>query len=155
MQSVHNYFTCEIFYLCSCDVLFSWEGFDFGQISATVLSMSDKTLWIGTNDALYSLNLSYPYRNENSSLFSVVPEIEGPVLSLAWRAGLCGCGPGSHTFLLECSMTENSLHVSTSNGGNSIGVGLNDKRGFGLLAVGTATKLYLHDGGKVLVRVGV
>lgn len=131
-------------------------------ITSTVLSTNDRVLWIGTDGGLFALNTSSTHLSEDNET-AVVPvlDIDEPVISLAWRAGLggvyhgrgsgrdyCGRGFKSKTFWLSPSSSYQCLDISYNGGGGAY-KGTGDGCGFGLLVIGTNEKLYFYDGNRV------
>ena len=145
---------------------------DLPSISSAVVSESNGHLWVGTNHGLYRLNATPPTpiptpsimetvanddfvfsspNDVNTSVNSMVPvtEVEGPIISLAWRGGLMGpkgWGLQGKAFLLINSSEQYWQDVSFSSGTDYYRGTMNALDDFGLLVIGTPTKLYFYDG---------
>ena len=155
----------------SCDISYHWSVPDLAPISSAVVSGRDGHVWIGTENGLYRLNTTHPSQapasmatgsnNNNNNVFfsdenttsntqvSLIPGIEGPVLSLAWRGGLLGpkgWGLESSAFLLTNSSHLHPQDVSFSSGADYYSGGSDAPDQFGLLAIGTPKRIYFYDG---------
>lgn len=145
-----------LFCSCSCDVSQYWSvdyiNANSTIITSSVLSMNDRVLWIGTEEGLFMLNTRSTYLSEdNETAVAPALDIDEPVISLSWRAGIgedCEyLGFRSHTFLLNNLITS-CLDISY-NGGGVVYTGSGDGCGFGLLVIGTRERLYFYDGRRV------
>ena len=137
-----------------------------------VVSGSDGHVWIGTDHGLYRLNTTPPtpvankrhfIANTNDGIFAgddiinnatvdqfvLMNEIEGPILSLAWRGGLVGpkgWGLQGNAFLFTNFSHFYNQNVSFSNGADWYNGSTHSTDDFGLLVIGTPSKLYFYDG---------
>ncbi len=132
-----------------------------------IVSSSDGHVWIGTDHGLYRLNTTPPltakpykgddddegiFINDDNTIvnqFVLMNEIEEPVLSLAWRGGLVGpkgWGLRGNAFLLTNYSDFYRQNVSYSNGGDLYIGKTNMFDNFGLLVIGTESKLYFYNG---------
>jgi hypothetical protein len=128
-----------------CDVVYTWSSLDLPTVLSSVYSASDSLLWIGTMEGLYCLNTTY--HEDNDTLVSLVPDIDGPVVSLAWRSNLIGkqgLGLTNHAFLLTNSSCLTKQDVSF-NTGHFVYTGQSNGPGFGVLVVGTPKRIYFYD----------
>lgn len=113
--------------------------------------MSEDTLWLGTNQGLFTLST---HHQDDCLAFSNVSQVEGAVQTLAWRSAISDAderNPTLHSFVFKPS-AKNHLqkNFACSNCHGSQWTGgywtASVEHGFGVLVVGTNRKLYFYDG---------
>lgn len=166
--------TGYLYYLCyfSCDIVSQWSTQELPPISSAVISGSDGYLWVGTSHGLFRFNATPPvpppiqmlnnpklsvvddsayvddFNTTVASFFQVV-EVKGPVISLAWREGLVGpkgWGLRSKAFLFTNYSSLFSQNVTFSSGFDWHTGSNCVSDDFGLLVIGTPSKIYFYDG---------
>ena len=127
------------------------EFVPFDYAISSTYSLSDGTLWLGTNVGLFNLSWNADDGMMLSNFSAVGPQ---PVHSLAWRS-LVSKPPtskdkkGKFSFLLEpgCgNHLQDSYACSSSSGVRWTGSYWGQKQEFGVLVVGTSDRLHFYDG---------
>ena len=129
------------------------DSIPFDYATSSTYSLSDGTLWLGTNLGLYNLSWNM---DEGMSLANYSSVGSQPVLSLAWRSLITEATdskvgreqfafiarPGVHNHLQE------SFACSCASGVRWAGSYWGQKQEFGLLVVSTKDRLHFYDGSR-------
>ena len=126
---------------------------EWSEVFSAVVSVSDGTLWLGTDSGLYSI-----VRNDDMLSVNNVTSVEASVTTLAWRTSLFTSGKHGtqrrRAFFLDPLATPSSSEYLAHTGSG----GLHSTRSrphresssrratFGLLVVGTADRIYFFNG---------
>ena len=154
------------FSLFSCDISAHWATPELNNVASATVSGSDGHLWIGTDHGLYRLNTApsqHPMEmansdepaflvddsNDDSNLLDLVVQVEGPIISLAWRGGLMGpsgWGLDGSAFLFTNASHFYPQNISYGSSYDWHSGSGNAPDDFGLLVIGTPNKIYFYDG---------
>ena len=125
----------------------------FDYVTSSTYSLSDRTLWLGTNLGLYNLSWN---TDDGISLSNFSAVGSQPVRSLAWRSLISGATISKHksqkfSFLLQAGVQnhlQDSFACSSGSGVRWTGSYWGRKQAFGLLVVGTTDRLHFYDGSR-------
>lgn len=148
MFTHHNHVDIFVaFFFSLCVMANSWQAPNYSHVHSALVSLKDGVLWIGTDMGLFRMDPNSDL-NRNGTVVIKVQEVEGKVISLAWRSSLSSfqnVGKHGYTFLL--SNTSSGLKQSTSwSTGSSLHISSGSEPGFGLLVVGTEEQLLFYNG---------
>ena len=130
----------------------------FDAVLSSCHSLADDTLWIGSSQGLFKL--FHERKEEEEGLgcisFTNISEVGGAVQTLAWRSevtdNMMSRRPQRWPFVLRSGAqnTVQDVYASSSSPHGSQWTaswrGGKEEPRFGVLVVGTAEKLYFHDG---------
>ena len=145
---------CVIVGVCRCSIVAQLSEdtpLEWNEVTAAVVSVSDGTLWLGTDSGLYSIQ-----RNFDSLTINNVTSVDGAITTLAWRSSLFtndkhGNRRKSFLFHPPSSPQPEQYLVHTGSGGLHGTHGRSHREPplrdtFGLLVVGTRERLYFFNG---------
>ena len=125
----------------------SWQAPDYSCVHDATVSLNDKVLWIGTDIGLFRLDPDSGV-HQNETVVVKVEEVEGMVMSLAWRSSFSSVKQavkdnGAFVFSNFSSGPKQNVSFST---GSSLYISSSSESGFGLLVVGTVEQLLFYNG---------